>query len=531
MLKSEKINFIWVLKTLPISLSVLILFLCIFSSFEPVLNGYIIGQIVSINLHNFPEVATFLIKAFFAYAITYVSIYGFLNAKSLATKIINIRLKSIFLDKGFNSKVDNSDVINDVTTLSKQLEQTYFSPLFMTLQVGITIISSLIFILHTNIVLGIIYLLFSTFSLIPNYISKKPLNAKTNQWKDDNREMINSANIFINGKRDILNFKVKKIFFKLFKNKLNSEESSYREMSLYQFKIQLFSWGIALISFLGPIAIGIYLSRLSVLGITNGVIVSLVLTSDSVIGNIREATSYQNVINSSADIRNIEYKEINDEDFSNVATDNSGISVENLSVDIDGNNIFQNINLHVPDSSKVIITGPSGVGKSTFLNSLANISPTTSGTISYNGHKINTTDFAFISQDIWIFNDTLRNNISLYEDFSDEEILKVLTMVGLNDEFGKDPLNYKLENNGSNISGGQGQRIAIARGLIRNRSLFLLDEITSKLDENTAHEIRNIIYDMPVTIVEVAHVIDKDFVQKYNLQIYKLSKESLELTK
>lgn len=363
MLKSEKINFIWVLKTLPISLSALILFLCIFSSFEPVLNGYIIGQIVSINLHNFPEVATFLIKAFFAYAITYVSIYGFLNAKSLSTKIINIRLKSIFLDKGFNSKVDNSDVINDVTTLSKQLEQTYFSPLFMTLQVGITIISSLIFILHTNIVLGIIYLLFSTFSLIPNYISKKPLNARTNQWKDDNREMINSANIFINGKRDILNFNVKKIFFKLFKNKLNSEESSYREMSLYQFKIQLFSWGIALISFLGPIAIGIYLSRFSVLGITNGVIVSLVLTSDSVIGNIREATSYQNVINSSADIRNIEYKEINDEDSYNVANDNSGLSVENLSVDIDGNSIFQNINLHVQDSSKVIITGPSGVGK------------------------------------------------------------------------------------------------------------------------------------------------------------------------
>jgi ATP-binding cassette subfamily B protein len=132
-----------------------------------------------------------------------------------------------------------------------------------------------------------------------------------------------------------------------------------------------------------------------------------------------------------------------------------------------------------------------------------------------------------VSQKSWLFAGNVADNLSLYENFSDEEMEEVLKKVHLWDELGDKPLQFKIESEGSNLSGGQAQRLTIARGLLRHKRLFLLDEITSSLDKENSHAIRKLIYTLPIMTVEVAHNIDAELVKQYGIEIRKLTKNGL----
>ncbi|NRO67392.1 Lactococcin-G-processing and transport ATP-binding protein LagD [Lactobacillus helveticus] len=81
-------------------------------------------------------------------------------------------------------------------------------------------------------------------------------------------------------------------------------------------------------------------------------------------------------------------------------------------------------------------------------------------------------DSVLISQKPWLFKGTIAENLSLYQHFSKEKLVKVLKEVHLWEELGTQPLNFEVESNGTNLSGGQAQRLAIARGLLRKKSIF-----------------------------------------------------------
>ncbi|MDK6666095.1 ATP-binding cassette domain-containing protein [Lactobacillus crispatus] len=185
------------------------------------------------------------------------------------------------------------------------------------------------------------------------------------------------------------------------------------------------------------------------------------------------------------------------------------------------------MNFKLSDKQKVIITGDSGVGKSTLLQIIAGQLMPTKGEIWLNEHKISIKDSVLISQKPWLFEGTIKENLTLYQDFSENALIKVLKDVRLWDELGEDPLNYKIKSTGSNISGGQAQRLAIARGLLRNKRLFLLDEITASLDKRNSHEIRKLIYGLPIMMIEVAHNIDQGLVEKYHIKTLILTKDGL----
>nr|WP_253270236.1 ATP-binding cassette domain-containing protein [Lactobacillus helveticus] len=121
----------------------------------------------------------------------------------------------------------------------------------------------------------------------------------------------------------------------------------------------------------------------------------------------------------------------------------------------------------------------------------------------------------------------MAENLSLYQHFSKEKLVKVLKEVHLWEELGSQPLNFEVESNGTNLSGGQAQRLAIARGLLRKKNLFLLDEITSSLDKENAEKIRTLIYQLPIMMIEVAHNIDFNLVKKYKIKIYTLTKDGI----
>lgn len=188
--------------------------------------------------------------------------------------------------------------------------------------------------------------------------------------------------------------------------------------------------------------------------------------------------------------------------------------------------IFYHLSLKIQKGEKIAIVGMSGSGKSTLLNLLLRFYDITSGHISIDNIDLQAISaeslynlMTIVQQDVYIFDDTLRANITLNQSFTDEEIKQAVQQSGLE--------SYVLENesglqtlcgeNGSNLSGGQKQRLSIARALIRKTPILLLDEATSSLDNQVTTEIENSILDIQdLTALVVTHKLNETIFKKYD---------------
>ena len=188
--------------------------------------------------------------------------------------------------------------------------------------------------------------------------------------------------------------------------------------------------------------------------------------------------------------------------------------------------IFNHLSLKIQKGEKIAIVGMSGSGKSTLLNLLLRFYDVTSGSISIDNIDLQAISaeslynlMTIVQQDVYIFDDTLRANITLNKSFTDEEIKQAVQQSGLE--------SYVLENesglqtlcgeNGSNLSGGQKQRLSIARALIRKTPILLLDEATSSLDNQVTTEIENSILDIQdLTALVVTHKLNENILKRYD---------------
>ena len=188
--------------------------------------------------------------------------------------------------------------------------------------------------------------------------------------------------------------------------------------------------------------------------------------------------------------------------------------------------IFNNLSLQIKKGEKIAIVGMSGSGKSTLLNLLLRFYDVTSGYISIDNQDLQAISaeslynlMTIVQQDVYIFDDTLRANITLNQFFTDEEIRQAVQQSGLE--------SYVLDNesglqalcgeNGSNLSGGQKQRVSIARALIRKTPILLLDEATSSLDNQVTTEIESSILDIQnLTALVVTHKLNENILKRYD---------------
>lgn len=188
--------------------------------------------------------------------------------------------------------------------------------------------------------------------------------------------------------------------------------------------------------------------------------------------------------------------------------------------------IFNHLSLKIQKGEKIAIVGMSGSGKSTLLNLLLRFYDVTSGHISIDNQDIQVISaeslynlMTIVQQDVYIFDATLIENITLNQSFTDGEIKKAVQQSGLE--------SYVLENelglqalcgeNGSNLSGGQKQRVSIARALIRKTPILLLDEATSSLDNQVTTEIESSILDIQnLTALVVTHKLNENILKRYD---------------
>ena len=204
----------------------------------------------------------------------------------------------------------------------------------------------------------------------------------------------------------------------------------------------------------------------------------------------------------------------------------NNLSLTNATIHFDNQTIFKKVNLVIKQGEKILLQAPSGWGKSTLLKVLLGKYKLDSGTYLINGEKANgnwNKDhelFALINQQPFILNDTIEYNITLGQKVTQQELNKAVSKAGLEELVRKKGYQYRVGLGGKNLSGGQNQRIEIARALLKQRQILLADEATSSLDTKLSQKIHAaFLKEFPGTVIEVAHHIAKDEVSMFNRRI------------
>ena len=194
-----------------------------------------------------------------------------------------------------------------------------------------------------------------------------------------------------------------------------------------------------------------------------------------------------------------------------------GIELRDVSFGYDENKILKHINLNIPQGTSCAVVGPSGSGKTTLVSLIARFWDVDEGCIALGGRDIReyTTDsllrnFAIVFQSVYLFEDTIENNIRFGKpDADDEEVISAAKKACCHDFITALPDGYKtrIGEGGSNLSGGEKQRISIARAILKDAPIIILDEATASVDPENERELQKAIEGLTKdkTLIMIAH--------------------------
>ncbi|HPX84484.1 MAG TPA: ABC transporter ATP-binding protein [Bacilli bacterium] len=190
------------------------------------------------------------------------------------------------------------------------------------------------------------------------------------------------------------------------------------------------------------------------------------------------------------------------------------LKVSNLSFAYDDKDLFHNVSFTIEKGKKYLLKGASGVGKSTLIKLLSQTYPNYEGSISLDGIDLKTikdksfaSKVAYIYQEVFLFEDSIKNNITLFKELDQKTIDEAIIKSGLQEfiQSRKQGLNEKLSENGKNLSGGERQRLSIARAIAKKAEILFVDEGTSAVNEELGKAIEQTFLNLDNTVIAISH--------------------------
>lgn len=454
----------------------------------------------------------------------------------------NVMVNNIFnKDISDFTKRNSAQYISILSNDISLLEQDYILSIFNIINNITTFTLALISLIYINISITIIILVLSASTLIiPNLFSKE-LSKRKLLYSNIMELFTIKIKDLLSGFEVIKNFNVENKVKKEFELVNDNLELAKRNYSIYNSIIDSFAELLGTIMFLAPILFGGYLVFKK--QITVGILIALIQLMNSISSPLITSIHYLNKFKSSKEIIN----KIKEFLLTNpVKSTESLLPINNIIDSIKFNNVsfsynneyltLNNLNIEFKKGKKYAIVGESGSGKSTILKLLLKYYDKFSGDITIDNQSINNIStnnlyrlISIIHQNIFMFSGNIKDNITLYNDYTDEDVLKIIKKSGLDKLINKLPngIYTNIGEDGNTLSGGEKQRIAIARALIKNTEILLLDESTSALDNITAFELEQTILSInDLTALVVTHKLNEENLKKYDT-IYVLKNGNL----
>lgn len=437
----------------------------------------------------------------------------------------NVLHKSI---EDFNEN-NSTNYLSILTTDLNMIEQDGINTIFDLIKYLFSFFIALISLLYINVPITIVAIIMSLINfLIPQLFAKK-LALKRKMYSDSCEKFITKTKDLLSGFELIKTFNLSDKIIKIYKKFNNESEDNKFNFTCLNSIIGAITGNLGSLVYCVPIIMGGYYVVIGTM--TVGTMIALFQLMGSIINPLSFGIKNINNINSLklmfTKLDQLTKKTNEEKTKIQMTTFNKQIEFNNVTFEYKKNKpILNDINLKFEKNKKYAIVGESGCGKTTLLKLIMGYYSNFNGKIFIDETNLNAIDInslyeniSIIHQNIVMFDDTLKNNITLYKQYSDEEVFKSLENVGLsalikNLEYG---IYENVGDNGLKLSGGEKQRIAIARVLIKKSNIILLDEPTASLDNETSNNIENTILNLTdKTIISVTHKLVKNILNKYD---------------
>ena len=506
-------------------LFILTILTSVISSLGYVFMAVLLQQLLDIamdkNIHQFIRMVIFSIIYFVVLGFS-LYLQSLLSKKVICKIMLQIR-SDVFLGTINHSiedfeKKNTADYISVVTNDVKMLEDNFLLPLFEVVQYTVIFISSFVLMIYFDIIVTVcVIAAIAVMFLVPSLLGGT-LKKRQNKFSSKLAEFTVSLKDILSGFEIIKSYSMSKTVIQRF-DRANTEtiKSKYSVDRLLALNEGL----SAFLALMVQIVV-LFLSAYFIIAgrITVGTLLGMVQVSSNlanplimIFTNIPKMKSVHPIAEK---LEIISKHSISLPQKESIATYQSHINAKDLSFSYDGTtDIVSEIDCLIEKGKKYVIVGKSGCGKSTLIKLLSGYYSTYKGKILYDDTEFHMLDkdsvvqlSSIIHQNIYMFDETIYDNICLHEHYPEEQIEKVIEDSGLTEFISKLPtgLQYRVGENGSNLSGGQKQRIAVARALIRNKPILILDEGTSAIDMQTAYDIENRLLKMEdLTLITITH--------------------------
>lgn len=432
--------------------------------------------------------------------------------------------KSISAFSSENTSLYISALSNDATAI----ENNYLSNLFGIIEQSLMFVSALVMMFCYSPLLTVVSVALSLLPIVVSILTGSRVAVAEKNVSDRNETYMSTLRDSLVGFSVIKSFRAERQMCRIFAEGVRQVSDAKEKRRKISILIQMFSAIARVIVQLGVFLVGAYLA-LSGRGVTVGTVLVFVQLLNYVLTPITQIPTFlaeckaaKALIRKLANALNENIREEGDTEQHHLA---DGIHLRDVSFGYEaGNPVLQDISFTFQAGKSYAIVGASGSGKSTLLNLLLASHRGYTGSICYDDAELRQISspslyemVSVIQQNVFLFHSSIRDNITMFSDFPREEVDRAIELSGLSALIAARGEQDLCGENGSGLSGGEKQRISIARSLLKKSQVLLVDEATAALDAQTAFQVSNAILDLHgLTRIVVTHCMDENLLKRYD---------------